>query len=171
MENLSKAESLRQSLRIHGPSTSQALGDYTGIPIATVAALLGNDINKGDIIRGWRGKKRIFGLPGTLTALEMSAPVREKTAPHRAKGSSWAEPERATWVKPHREMGIPARCMEPAGLAVSAEQREAYSDAVLLWREAAHLSLRAENITWYTCRAEFCENAQVRGWFRGEVTV
>ena len=145
MEIPNKAETLRQALAMIGPTTSKKLEEFTGFPAAHVGALLARSASAGSIVRGWDGKKRLFGLPGQL----QPAPSRvyeKKSAPvfipaTRPKGASGSNLEFHAASK----------------LAAEAEQAGRFDAAANLWRSAADLTISPNNFAWCESRALYCK--------------
>ncbi|WP_025122400.1 MULTISPECIES: ANR family transcriptional regulator [unclassified Serratia (in: enterobacteria)] len=145
MENLNKAESLRQALAILGPTTSQKLSQFTGFPVSMISPLLGTDLKSGRVVRGWNGKQRIYGLEGTIdnpspSRLELPTPVRTRTERSDGRHLTYAEQARAL------------------------ERADDFDSAVPLWFRAANHAVNPENVNFYQCRAEFCEVARIKSW-------
>ncbi|HHQ6625315.1 TPA: ANR family transcriptional regulator [Serratia fonticola] len=139
MDNLNKTESLRQALTILGPSTSKELGAYTGITAHLISALLTRDLNKGTLQRGWKGKERCYGLPGTL----------KRVAPKIIRDGK------------SNELRVPSGDYYLfASQARSFEQHNCFDDAAPLWLKAAAAARHEVNELWCEARAKFCN----RGW-------
>ncbi|MBL5859523.1 ANR family transcriptional regulator [Serratia fonticola] len=142
MDNQNKTESLRQALAVLGPSTSKELGAYTGITAHLVSALLTRDLNKGTLQRGWKGKERCYGKPGSMKRVA-SKIIRES------------------------KLGVPVPRDTPSGdyyffadQARHLEQHNCFDDAAQEWLKAAAVARHYVNELWCEARAKYCN----RGW-------
>ncbi|TQI78738.1 hypothetical protein FHU10_1221 [Serratia fonticola] len=142
METTNKTESLRKALTILGPSTSEELAAYTGIKANLVSALLINDLNKGKLLRGWKGKERCYGQPGSI----------KRIAPKIIRASKVDEPiQRRTPSGDYYLFAAQAR---------SFERRNCFDTAAPLWLKAAAAARHEVNELWCEARAKYCN----RGW-------
>ncbi|MDP8639004.1 ANR family transcriptional regulator [Serratia marcescens] len=152
--NKSKSELVRLALAERGPSTAAELADSLDVEVNNVGALLTWDINHGRIDRGWKGKLRIYGLPGTIKNPSPVIPraVRKKIEPLEL---------------PRPDITVDDSFWSLAEKARLCEQVNQFADAAPLWLVAADLATSAINQHWCRSRSDFC----VRGWKYPEVAV
>ncbi|QBH95970.1 ANR family transcriptional regulator [Limnobaculum zhutongyuii] len=149
VENLSKTESLRQSLRIFGESTGYELFQYTGIPVDCVASLLQYDVAQGLIVKGWKGKRRSYQLA-------LGSPKKVKKY-HR-------DPASYRNAVPVLVESIERRFIYIAVQATELEKNDDFFEAIKLWMKAAGLAALDINADYCRRRANYCQAAVDRGW-------
>ncbi|CVF28909.1 Uncharacterised protein [Serratia marcescens] len=164
MENKSKSEQIRLALAERGPSTAAELAEGVDIEIKNVGALLAYDLKHGRLVRGWRGKIRIYGLPGTIDNPSPSpslVPLRRAKpyVSHRTQQSKAVERMRMPDIEPGDNFTTLSE------KARQCEQANNFTDAAPLWLIAADFATKEANQFWCRSRSDFC----VRGWKYPEV--
>ncbi|MBK5072546.1 ANR family transcriptional regulator [Budviciaceae bacterium CWB-B4] len=151
IENLSKTESLRQALRVFGNSTSHELENYTGVPVLRVGALLKNDIDKGAVVRTWKGKRRSY---------QLAINKAPQSKPQPLPSTEYALPRLVVFETSDR------RFITEATQAAELEKAGDFEQAITIWLKAKVLAELDINTEYCHHRAQFCMTAIDRGWIR-----
>jgi hypothetical protein len=163
MENKSKSEQIRLALAERGPSTAAELAEGVDIEIKNVGALLAYDLKHGRLVRGWRGKIRIYGLPGTINNPSPSPSLVPLRRAKRYVSRLARQRQSVELQMPDIEPGDNFKTLSEK--ARQCEQENNFTDAAPLWLIAADFATKEANQFWCRSRSDFC----VRGWKYPEV--
>lgn len=167
MENKSKSELIRLALAERGPSTAAELAEGIDVEVNLVGALLAWDVNHGRIVRGWRGNRRIFGLPGSIDNVSplVIQPVKSRAHRTLAPKPRASRQNHGPDVLQMPDVAPGDNFRTLSEKARQCEQVNNFTDAAPLWLIAADFAAKEVNQLWCRSRSDFC----VRGWKYPEV--